>query len=433
MKEPHLLPSLDHVSDCRRAKASPGIWGYVWNGLAGHHVLSSAKSLSSALFAGFLGLAGFIPAALAQSPACNQIQAQIASLSRGDPGKAAGFARAAQKQRGELDRTSAYAGSIGCSNRKFLFFGSSPPAQCGQIESQMQRMQANYQNLQAQADAAGGGDERAIRDLTARYNNQCRAASVAPPRPPGLFEELFGGNQPPQTPQRYERIPLDPPPEPDLPGDGEFEAPRRGGSKAVCVRTCDGAFFPVSYSARASSLDGLGDLCHALCPNAEAKLYTMPGGGEIEQAVSPDGDAYGDLPNALKFQKSYDAACSCKARGQSWVEALAEAERVLGTTSRNDIVVTPQKSDELARPNIAGVTLRPKTPAKGKVPPPPPLVDEMALDAAKAAKVPAPGTDPSGIGADPAIAQQTNADPQFREVTGKDGIKRRVRIVGPQQ
>ena len=433
MKEPHLLPSLCPAPVRSRLKAVAGRAGNIWTGWAGHKLSCLSRLFSVAALAGLLGISGFVTSAAAQSPACNQIQAQIASLSRGDPGKAASFSKAAQKQRGELDRTSAYASSIGCGNRKFLFFGSSPPAQCGAIEAQMQRMQANYQNLQSQADAAGGGNERAIRDLSARYNNQCRIASTAPQRPRGLFDELFGGNQPPQAPPRFERIPLDPVPEAGLPEDGELDAPRRGGSKAVCVRTCDGAFFPVSYSARKSGLDGLGDLCHALCPNAEVKLYTMPGGGEIEQAVSPDGDAYTDLPNALKFQKSYDATCSCKARGQSWVEALAEAERVLGTTSRSDIVVTPQKSDELARPNSALANPRPKPQGKAKGVATLPVPDAIAIDAANAGKAPAPGTDASGIAAEPAITQPDNADPQFREVTGKDGIRRRVRIVGPQQ
>ena len=39
-----------------------------------------------------------------------------------------------------------------------------------------------------------------------------------------------------------------------------------GGSLALCVRQCDGGFFPVSYAAQRHNLDELQDLCKALCP-----------------------------------------------------------------------------------------------------------------------------------------------------------------------
>ena len=47
-----------------------------------------------------LTLAGAAPA-FAQSAECRSLQSQIASLSRGDPGRSATYGRAAQKQRAE--------------------------------------------------------------------------------------------------------------------------------------------------------------------------------------------------------------------------------------------------------------------------------------------------------------------------------------------
>ena len=52
--------------------------------------------------------------------------------------------------------------SLGCENRKFLFFGSNPPAQCGEVNGQIARMQANLADLQARA---GGGGRRSRRPL----------------------------------------------------------------------------------------------------------------------------------------------------------------------------------------------------------------------------------------------------------------------------
>ena len=365
------------------------------------------------VLAALLGPAG---AALAQSPGCNSLKAQIASLSRGDPGRAATYGRAAQRQRAELDSTSAYAGSIGCGRRKFLIFGEAPPAQCAGIEGRMQQMRANLGQLQAQAGEAGGGNRAAIGELAARYNAECRApapqvARAAPAQPRGLFEQLFGVAAPPRPQASIPQPEFSaPPPAPapalrqvalepvrsPLADDGEEDGgARRGGSRAVCVRTCDGGFFPVSYSARSRNLEALQELCTSLCPNAQVEVYTLSGGADIGEAVSKDGGDYSALPNAFKFQKSYDASCGCKPPGKTWAETLAEAEKVLGRQRSSDILVTQKKADELARPNAG--------PRKRGEPPPAPAE---------------PG------------AVASAADPDFKEITGPDGVTRRVRIIG---
>src|SRR5271155_5158712 len=57
------------------------------------------------------------------------------------------------------------------------------------------------------------------------------------------------------------------------------------GAYTVCVRTCDGSFFPVSYSGAGSHAGSLEEVCQALCPNADVALYSFPFGGTIEQAI----------------------------------------------------------------------------------------------------------------------------------------------------
>src|SRR5271165_6815280 len=128
-------------------------------------------------------LAGVFAAsqAFAESAECARLRAAIASAPRGGAGGQA--AAAAARQRSELARTSAYANSIGCNNQKFLFFGSDPPPQCGEIRGQIARMQANLADLQSRS---GGGRE----DIVARYNAECGNV----PKPPNnIFEALFGG------------------------------------------------------------------------------------------------------------------------------------------------------------------------------------------------------------------------------------------------
>ena len=293
----------------------------------------------------------------------------IADASRGDSG--AQYQAAADRQRAELDRTAAYAKSIGCDRRQFLFFGAAPPPQCGEINAQVSRMRANLDELQQRAGGGPGGRG----ELIARFNAQCTRAQPQQQQPTNIFDAIFGAVA--RQPSDIQTLPLNP----DQPDSTEAQA----GSKAVCVRACDGSFFPVSYSASQGRLGGLDDMCRALCPNADVSLYTYPPSGQIEQAVSISGAKYMDLPNALKYRTSLDATCTCKRKGESWADALAGAEAKLGRESKGDVFVTPEKSIELSRPKF-DVKAKAKTPVDAKATPAAqtadPAVDALSQQAA---------------------------------------------------
>jgi Protein of unknown function (DUF2865) len=418
--------------------------------------LASVGALA-ALAASILAFSADI--ALAQNAECARLQQAIAAH-HGSSGSQA----AVERQRAELGRTRAYAGSLGCGNRKFLFFGSEPPPQCGEVTGQISRMEANLADLQARAGGGAG-------DLIARYNAECGRAQ--PSGPGNVFEALFGGlarlaapqdQEAPQTDARFEDRGQEPRNGPSgQPGEkGGVQA--HAGSYAVCVRTCDGSFFPVSYSGAGSRADSLEDVCRALCPNADMALYSFPFGGTVDEAASPTGEPYANLPNAGKFQKAYDPSCSCRRKGQTWAEALADAEARYGH-EKHDILVTPEKSAEMARP-IIDPKAKPSTDSKGKpiapnasvvagpgaAPVPGPVLGPGAnpgapsLDTATAPVLDANGADTklsaaaatvsregSGIAGDDLQSDTSFSVKQGRmvEVTGSDGVKRSVRIVGP--
>ena len=230
------------------------------------------------------------------------------------------------------------------------------------------------------------------------------------------------------------------------------------------MRTCDGSFFPVSYSGAGSRADSLEDVCRALCPNADMALYSFPFGGTIEEAASPTGEPYANLPNAGKFEKAYDPSCSCRRKGQSWAEALADAEARYGH-EKHDILVTPEKSAEMARP-IIDPKAKLAIDSKGK-----PIVPNASLLAGPGARqflgqflgqartqgrppsTPRPrrsstptartpssapqaatvSREGSGIAGDDLQSAKSFNVNQGRmvEVTGSDGVKHSVRIVGP--
>jgi Protein of unknown function (DUF2865) len=394
--------------------------------------------------------------ASAQNAECARLQQAIASARRGSSGSQG----AVERQRAELSRTSAYARSLGCENRKFLFFGSEPPAQCGDLNGQISRMQANLADLQARAGGGAG-------DLIARYNAECGRAQ--PSAPGNVFEALFGGiarlgapqDQEPQTEARFEDH-GDQPRQSAPSGDkGPIQA--HSGSYAVCVRTCDGSFFPVSYSGAGSRADSLEDVCRALCPNADMALYSFPFGGTVDEAAAPTGEPYANLPNAGKFEKAYDSSCSCRRKGQTWAEALADAEARYGH-EKHDILVTPEKSAEMARP-IIDPKAKAATDSKGKLVAPnasllagpgaapglglgptqgatglpsadtatTPVLDANGADTKLSAAAAAVSREGSGIAGDNVEGAKSFSLKQGHtvELTGPDGVKHTVRIVGP--
>ncbi len=407
----------------------------------------------SALAASIVALSADV--ALAQNAECARLQQAIAAR-RGSSGSQA----AVERQRAELGRTRAYAGSLGCGNRKFLFFGSEPPPQCGEVNAQISRMEANLADLQARAGGGAG-------DLIARYNAECgRGAAIraqqcvrSSVRRPS--QTRAPSEDQPQTDARFEDHGDEP--RQSAPS-GEKGVQAHAGSYAVCVRTCDGSFFPVSYSGAGSRADSLEDVCRALCPNADMALYSFPFGGTVDEAASATGEPYANLPNAGKFEKAYDPSCSCRRKGQTWAEALADAEARYGH-EKHDILVTPEKSAEMARP-IIDPKAKPATDAKGK-----PVAPNASLLAGPGATPgpgpgPTPGATPGAPSSDTAIApvlDASGADTKLSaaaatvsretsgiagdnlegaksfsvkqgrtaEVTGPDGVKRSVRIVGP--
>lgn len=384
----------------------------------------AAEHGRAALRAG-LGLAALLAAGLAPASAqmidCDRLRAQIDSLGRGGGNGSGQYAAAAQKQRQELNRTIAYAQSIGCDRQRFLIFGEGPPPQCGTINAQISRMRANLGSLEA---SAGGGDDSRRRSLTLQYNAYCRGgqqqvAAPAPQRQRGFLESLFG-----QPDAPVEQVPL------EDPNQQTLDDKPRGGGQAVCVRKCDGGFFPLPISARRGNDDALEDLCAALCPNAETEVFTRSSTADIETARGLDGSAYSALPNAKKFEKSFDPSCTCKPANQSWTEALASAEKILGERRKSDIIVTPEKAQELSQPKELRQETRRKNRKETAGKPAEP--DLSALEGMSGSLAPTAGKETTAIGG--AAAPSTVLGPDqgaAREMIGPDGATRRVRTVGP--
>ncbi|KAA2242048.1 DUF2865 domain-containing protein [Salinarimonas soli] len=83
--------------------------------------------------------------------------------------------------------------------------------------------------------------------------------------------------------------------------------------RSVCVRLCDGYFFPLGNLASDRDRPLHQASCEAACPQAEMALFTLPrGSADIGAARGSDGRPYRSLPQAFAHQSRRPAACSCQ-------------------------------------------------------------------------------------------------------------------------
>lgn len=281
---------------------------------------------------------GSLAMAQSQNPACQRLEAQLAALDRGndDPARAERIQAAedaVNRQQFEVDQIVARSRRSNCDSGGFFSIFNPQPANCGQISSQVRQARDRLERLQNDLERLNGGSvERAAQRrslLISLGDNGCgpqyRSAALRAQQG-GFFERLFGG--------------------------GPFFGPSSGGAfRTICVRTCDGFYFPVSFATSSDRFRDDEQTCQRMCPAAQVSLYTYRNPGEdVSQAVSLNGRLYTELPTAFQYRQQYNSACSCRAPGQSWAEALKQREDL--TVERGDIVVNDQRARQLSQPRI---------------------------------------------------------------------------------
>jgi hypothetical protein len=332
----------------------------------------SRRILTSAALLGGLGLSFGASAQLnpalppppgaAVNPICPRLEAQLVTIDRGGSGDPARddqirrYQDAAAKQQGELDRVRSQARRMGCDSSGFFSLFSGQSAQCGPINNQIQQMRANLDQITTSLEQLRAASFNPDRDnqrrsvLVALAQNNCgpQYANVAPP-PGNFLSNLFGGGGTITPPS-------------DL-------GPQSGTYRTVCVRSCDGGYFPISFSTVPARFPDDEKTCKALCPATEASLFAYRNPGEdINQAVSVNGQPYTALPNAFRFRTEFNATCSCKAPGQTWSDALKSIDEKAEAEQQGDIIVTEESAKKMQRPPAKPATAKkgatvPATPA----------------------------------------------------------------------
>lgn len=163
-----------------------------------------------------------------------------------------------------------------------------------------------------------------------------RSNLIRPPEPPSV--SVFGGER------RRERNRSwwdwddddldDMPPPPRL----------TGGFRTMCVRTCDGFYFPISFSATPDRFARDEATCQSSC-GSEARLFVYRNPGQDpEQMVDLRGQPYVRLKTAFLYRTSYNESCKC--RPQPWEQASLDRHKMYALEAR------AKKGDRVARQEI---------------------------------------------------------------------------------
>src|SRR6201987_4307061 len=228
----------------------------------------------------------------------------------------------------------------------------------------------------------GGADRENQRRsvITALAQNNCGPQYAAAAReqsqgPGGFFGGLFGNNN-------------------AMPVPGADLGSMSGTYRTVCVRTCDGGYFPVSFATVPARFPDDEKTCKALCPATEAALYAYRNPGEdINQAVSVNGAPYTALPHAFRFRSEFNSACSCQGPGQTGSDAVKSIDEKAAAEQQGDIIVTEESAKKMQqRPatKSAPASARKGAPATTGVAPPPADTSAPLPPAAQAATPAAP-------------------------------------------
>ncbi|MEQ1712797.1 MAG: DUF2865 domain-containing protein [Hyphomicrobium sp.] len=96
-----------------------------------------------------------------------------------------------------------------------------------------------------------------------------------------------------------------------------------GKYRTLCVRTCDGYYFPIANAVSRSRFMRDAAQCRASCGD-DARLFYHPAGSDnVSTMLDLAGRSYLRMPTAFKYRKSLTDGCSC--RPMPW--SAAETQR----------------------------------------------------------------------------------------------------------
>lgn len=299
---------------------------------------------------------------------CARLRDKLSSATEtiGNTAEVRAYARAAAQQNQEILKVRADIRRYGCSSGSFIVIGGPNARTCDTLTSTLSRMQQNLSALkdhQSNLTTKSLSDSSRARILNALEANGCNDIEDDPPEtasrtlPPvnASFSQIE--TETPQPPENYSIR--------NIGGAGQT-----GSLQTVCVRTCDGGFFPISSNAGTSSFTRDAQVCSMMCPGVSTQLFYHSVGtqetGDMISAVN--GKPYGEQSFAYKYRNASsvrDKSCSCNFSAYYREMMRREAGKVT-TASRDETysgITDLTTGMELRKTEAKPVNIR-KRPAK---------------------------------------------------------------------
>lgn len=311
------------------------------------------------------------------SNVCTRLEAQLDNVAAtaGSSAKFQRYADAAVRQSQQIRQVRADLSRFGCRTGSFIVRGGQNAKACAKLVAAHTKMRANLGSLERKRDSYASRDSKvAVRRIQAALRaNDCdgrraavqaaklkgeQAALSRPSRKSaGAVSVLNTGRSPVEraaiagrSGTARARIVVEP------------RAARGGNYRTLCVRSCDGFFFPVSSAAAASDFARDERTCQMMCPGVETALYFHDAQGqESEDMVSARTQVpYTEMPNAFAYRNAsapMSKACGCNMaafykemqRREAIINGGADADTAVTTWVRPSNRPDPGEDPETAR------------------------------------------------------------------------------------
>ncbi|TCS08988.1 uncharacterized protein DUF2865 [Rhizobium sp. BK418] len=260
-------------------------------------------------------LAFAAPAAAETNAICEDLRGRLAdlpqSIGNGNGAEMRQYAGALAEQNLELRKVRSDLRRYGCTSGSMVVVGGENAGFCSELEQSEAKMVDNIRYLQDRRNELrdSGADPAREGLLAALEDNGCNSDSFSEPvqgdayaPAPSIEEQAMRGDT---------FIPL---------GGGErYGLPRAemlSPVSTICVRTCDGGFFPISNNATSVDFGRDAATCSKMCPGVETELYyrDISSGDAANMISAATGAPYSAMKNAFAYKTrapGEKSACSC--------------------------------------------------------------------------------------------------------------------------
>lgn len=277
---------------------------------------------------------------------------------------------------------------FGCSVGSVVVIGGEQAAVCGEIENAVARLELDKRDLVRKRDDARAngalGPEARRRILASLEYNGCNApeqdtrvtADIDPAERMQVDREAAALRNDAMI-SGLANEPLDP--IDDIDRSRPLVGGTRGGSlRTVCVRTCDGGFFPISSNATSLDFSRDANVCSQMCPGIGTELfYHSIYSAEAADMISiATGRPYREMENAFGYRDrkaGEKSSCSCNLpayyqemqRRENLTSPAADENRSSVTEIKSKVPSSEAK-DSVAK-NVSERPERPYDPADQKI------------------------------------------------------------------